>query len=380
MKPLPSAPMRFLLRPCEPEDLPALERFAAASPVGITTLPNNRVALADRLARSCHAFATDDASGEEIYLFALQELSGNKNGSGKVIGISGIAARAGFSDRFYSFRNEFVVHRSSALGVSTRVHTLHLCHDLTDVSLLISFHIDAAYTHTLAPQLLSRARLLFIAQHPERFADRLAAESAGVADDNGRCPLWDAVGRRFFGMDYPAVERLTGGRSKSFIADLMPPSPVYVPLLPEEAQWAIGQLHPVAELPFSILLDEGFDTDTYVDIFDGGPTVQERIAMLKTVARSRVLAVRCAEPKTLAPAPSWQIVASGALGQFRALLTQAHTSLEEVTLDRLAFDALGVMPGERVRVALLDVADLDVRELPHTGLPHTGLPANEVSP
>lgn len=375
MKPLPSAPMRFLLRPCEPEDLPALERFAAASPVGITTLPNNRVALADRLARSCHAFATDDASGEEIYLFALQELSGNKNGSGKVIGISGIAARAGFSDRFYSFRNEFVVHRSSALGVSTRVHTLHLCHDLTDVSLLISFHIDAAYTHTLAPQLLSRARLLFIAQHPERFADRLAAESAGVADDNGRCPLWDAVGRRFFGMDYPAVERLTGGRSKSFIADLMPPSPVYVPLLPEEAQWAIGQLHPVAELPFSILLDEGFDTDTYVDIFDGGPTVQERIAMLKTVARSRVLAVRCAEPKTLAPAPSWQIVASGALGQFRALLTQAHTSLEEVTLDRLAFDALGVMPGERVRVALLDVADLDVRELPHTGLP-----ANEVSP
>ena len=375
MKPLPSAPMRFLLRPCEPEDLPALERFAAASPVGITTLPNNRAALADRLARSCHAFATDDASGEEIYLFALQELDGNKNGSGKVIGISGIAARAGFSDRFYSFRNEFVVHRSSALGVSTRVHTLHLCHDLTDVSLLISFHIDAAYTHTLAPQLLSRARLLFIAQHPERFADRLAAESAGVADDNGRCPLWDAVGRRFFGMDYPAVERLTGGRSKSFIADLMPPSPVYVPLLPEEAQWAIGQLHPVAELPFSILLDEGFDTDTYVDIFDGGPTVQERIAMLKTVARSRVLAVRCAEPKTLAPAPSWQIVASGALGQFRALLTQAHTSLEEVTLDRLAFDALGVMPGERVRVALLDVADLDVRELPHTGLP-----ANEVSP
>ena len=402
MKPLPSAPMRFLLRPCEPEDLPALERFAAASPVGITTLPNNRVALADRLARSCHAFATDDASGEEIYLFALQALGGNKNGSDKVIGISGIAARAGFSDRFYSFRNEFVVHRSSALGVNTRVHTLHLCHDLTDVSLLISFHIDAAYADTLAPQLLSRARLLFIAQHPERFADRLAAESAGIADDNGRCPLWDAVGRRFFGMDYPAVERLTGGRSKSFIADLMPPSPVYVPLLPEEAQWAIGQLHPVAELPFSILLDEGFDTDTYVDIFDGGPTVQERIAMLKTVARSRVLAVRCTEQQQdslgwdvtsrrdslgsdvtprrdslgsdVTPrrdpesARNWQIVASAALGQFRAVLTQAHTSPEEITLDRIAFDALGVTLGERVRVAQLDVADLDAREVALTGI------------
>ena len=55
MKPPSKAPGRFLLRPCEPDDLPALERFAAASPVGITTLPNNRAALADRLARSCHA-------------------------------------------------------------------------------------------------------------------------------------------------------------------------------------------------------------------------------------------------------------------------------------------------------------------------------------
>lgn len=358
-----SAAANFLLRPCEPDDLPALERFAAASPVGITTLPNNRAALADRLARSCHAFATDDASGEEIYLFALQEI-----GSDKVIGISGIAARAGFSDRFYSFRNEFVVHRSTALGVSTRVHTLHLCHDLTDVSLLISFHIDAAYANTLAPQLLSRARLLFIAQHPERFADRLAAESAGIADDNGRCPLWDAVGRRFFGMDYPAVERLTGGRSKSFIADLMPPSPVYVPLLPEEAQWAIGQLHPVAELPFSILLDEGFDTDTYVDIFDGGPTVQERIAMLKTVARSRLAAVQCVDQASTAAPTGWLMVVSAARAGFRAVLTQAHAGSQQVKLGRAAFDALGVAAGENVRVAELDVGEPSVAEFASPGM------------
>ena len=352
MNQMTSEPVSFLLRPCNLDDLPALERFAAASPVGITTLPNNRTALADRLARSCHAFATDDASGEEIYLFALQAI-----GSDKVIGISGIAARAGFSDRFYSFRNEFVVHRSSALGVSTRVHTLHLCHDLTDVSLLISFHIDAAYAETLAPQLLSRARLLFIAQHPERFADRLAAESAGIADDNGRCPLWDAVGRRFFDMDYPAVERLTGGRSKSFIADLMPPSPVYVPLLPEEAQWAIGQLHPVAQLPFSILLDEGFDTDTYVDIFDGGPTVQERIAMLKTVSRARVLAVQCDDQHSHSHALGWQMIASAARADFRAVLTQAFVTAQAVNLGQAAFAALGVAAGMPVRVAELDFAD-----------------------
>lgn len=51
-------------------------------------------------------------------------------------------------------------------------------------------------------------------------------------------------------MDYPQAERLAGGRSKSFIAELMLHSPIYVPLLPEAAQWAIGQLHPDGELPF----------------------------------------------------------------------------------------------------------------------------------
>jgi len=344
-----AAPTQFLLRPCEADDLPALERFAAASPVGITTLPNNRAVLAERLQRSIHSFATEDASGEEIYLFALEDVR-----DGKVIGISGIAARAGFSDRFYSFRNEFVVHRSNALGVTTRIHTLHLCHDLTDVTLLISFHVDPAYAKTLAPQLLSRARLLFIAQNPERFADRIAAESAGIADDSGRCPLWDAVGRQFFGMDYPAVERLTGGRSKSFIADLMPPSPVYVPLLPEEAQWAIGQLHPVAELPFSILLDEGFDTDTYVDIFDGGPTVQERLAMLKSVARARLLKARLVNESAASTANPWQLVVNTARQKFRAVLVHQQTQAGELSLDQATLSALQIGPSELVLTAELD--------------------------
>ena len=340
---------RYLLRPCAADDLPALERFAAASPVGITTLPHDRAFLNDRLQRSLHSFATEDASGEEIYLFALEDLS-----TGAVIGISGIAARAGFTERFYSFRNEFVVHSSKPLGVTTRIHTLHLCHDLTDVSLFISFHIDPAYLDTLAPQLLSRARLLFIAQHAERFADRIAAESAGVADDNGRCPFWDAVGRRFFGIDYPTVERLTGGRSKSFIADLMPPSPIYVPLLSEEAQWAIGQLHPIAELPFSILLDEGFDADTYLDIFDGGPTVQERLGMLKTVSRSRVLTAR---PGKLAPEhAAWQLVCNTDRQNFRALLLPAVVAGETLELDAAALDRLELASGDRVRVAQFDTA------------------------
>ncbi|WP_284615060.1 arginine N-succinyltransferase [Aquabacterium humicola] len=345
-------PGRFVLRPSTPDDLPAFERFAAASAHGITTLPADRQKLAERLDRSAHAFATsDDASGEEIYLFVLEDRA-----TGGIVGTSGIAASAGFADRFYSYRNEFIVHASAALGVSNRIHTLHLCHDLTDVTLLTSFYIEPAYERTLAPQLLSRARLLFIGAHPERFSDRIAAESPGLADDRGRCPFWDAVGRRFFGVDYPEIERLAGGRSKAFIAELLPHSPVYVPLLPEEAQWAIGQLHPVAELPFSILLDEGFDADTYIDIFDGGPTVEARLAMLKTVGRMRhrqALVLREGAAAGAAPG-AWQLVSTTRRDHFRAALAPDAGDAGSLPLPQATAAQLGVRDDDALLSAALD--------------------------
>ena len=324
-------PHRLLLRAAGPADLDAFERCAAASATGITTLPADRSALQDKLERSAQAFgSSDDSSGEEIYLFVLEDLA-----TQRVVGTSGIAASAGFADRFYSYRNEMVVHASKPLAASNRIHTLHLCHDLTGHTLLTSFYIEPGYENTLAPQLLSRGRLLFIAEFAERFSDRIAAESPGLSDDNGRCPFWDAVGRRFFDMDYPQIERLTGGRNKAFIAELMPQSPIYVPLLPEEAQWAIGQLHPVSELPFSVLLDEGFDAETYVDIFDGGPTAEARVALLKTVAASRRMALKTAGTTGLS------LVASTQRAGFSAMLRQGGMNIDSASAERLHLPTTG---------------------------------------
>jgi arginine N-succinyltransferase len=343
-------PDRFLFRAARESDLDAFERIAAASATGIFTLPADRAALHDKLGRSAQAFASpDDSSGEEIHLFVVEDLAAP--GGPRVVGTSGVAASAGFADRFYSYRNEMSVHASAALRSSNRIHTLHLCHDLTGYTLLTSFYIEPAYENTLAPQLLSRARLLFIAEFADRFSDRIAAESPGLSDDHGRCPFWDAVGRRFFAMDYPQIERLTGGRSKAYIAELMPQTPIYVPLLPEAAQWAIGQLHPVAELPFSILLDEGFDTETYVDIFDGGPTVEARVALLKTVARSH--RVHAAEG---APGGALQLVALARRKDFVAVLREAAPASGALPLDEATLVLLDAQPGTPLRVARLDRA------------------------
>jgi arginine N-succinyltransferase len=130
-----------------------------------------------------------DLPGEETYFFVLENAA-----TGEIVGTSGIAAAAGFHDRFYSYRNEIIVHASQELKVSNKIHALHLCHDLTGFSLLTSFYIDPAYVDSDLPDLLSRARLLYVGEQRQRFADKLAAENPGVCDAEGRFGMrWVAV-------------------------------------------------------------------------------------------------------------------------------------------------------------------------------------------
>lgn len=333
----------LILRPSRIADLPEVERIAEASAVGITSLPPDRDRLYEKIRQSVESFEADrDISGEESYFFVLED-----SATGRLMGTSGISAQAGFHDRFYSYRNETIVHASQELGVSNRIHALHLCHDLTGFVLLTSFWIDPSLYESDVPQLLSRGRLLFLAEHAERFGDKIAAENPGLCDESGHSPFWDAVGRRFFNMDYPQAERLSGGRSKTFIAELMPHYPIYVPLLPPAAQLAIGQLHPVAELPFSILMDEGFESDTYIDIFDGGPTVEARIASLRSIAGQRRLRAQVQDAPV---AGSLHLVANTASEDYRAVLTPALVQGDgSVALPAEAANALQIRTGDAVR-------------------------------
>ncbi len=351
----------LILRPARLSDLPGVEAIALASAVGITSLPPDRDKLYEKIRASTQSFAAEvGVNGEEIYFFVLED-----SVSGEIVGTSGIVASAGFHDRFYSYRNEIIVHASQELKVSNKIHALHLCHDLTGSSLLTSFYIDPKYNDTPWPQLLSRARLLFMAENPHRFADRLAAENPGLCDDEGNAPFWNAVGRRFFGMEYPQAEQLSGGRSKTFIAELMPQYPIYVPLLPPDAQLAIGQLHPVAQLPFSMLLDEGFEADTYIDIFDGGPTVEARLSTLRSIRENRRLRVNCSpvinvnieanhQVKRVTNPPELPyIIATTSTEGFRATIASAAVDGAELLLSPELANTLEVAHGESVRALLL---------------------------
>ena len=98
----------------------------------------------------------------------------------------------------------------------------------------------------------------------------------GVSDENGRSPFWEWLEAHFFSMDFPTADYLTGIGNKVFIAELMPKYPIYVNLLSQEAQNVIGKVHKKTEPALRLLQEEGFSCRGYVDIFDGGPTVEAK--------------------------------------------------------------------------------------------------------
>jgi arginine N-succinyltransferase len=118
-----------------------------------------------------------------------------------------------------------------------------------------------------------------------------------MTDAAGESPFWNALGRKFFQMDFLDAERvIEGARNRTLIVEIMPPYPVYVPLLPGDAQAAMGQIHPDSTLAYELLADEGFEADEYVDIFDGGPILLAHKNSLRTLQKASLRVVEIGEP------------------------------------------------------------------------------------
>ncbi|BCD83956.1 arginine N-succinyltransferase subunit alpha [Pseudomonas solani] len=337
----------LVMRPAQMADLADVQRLAADSPVGVTSLPDDAERLGEKIAASEASFAAEVSfNGEESYFFVLEDTA-----TGRLVGCSAIVASAGFSEPFYSFRNETFVHASRELKIHNKIHVLSLCHDLTGNSLLTSFYVQRELVGTASAELNSRARLMFMASHPERFADAVVVEIVGYSDDEGESPFWNAVGRNFFDLNYIEAERLSGLKSRTFLAELMPNYPIYVPLLPDEAQESMGQVHPRAQITFDILMREGFETDNYIDIFDGGPTLHARTSGIRSIAQSRVVPVRIGEQQK---GGRQYLVSNGLLQDFRAVVADLDwVPGKPVELSLEIAEALGVGEGASVRLVAI---------------------------
>jgi arginine N-succinyltransferase len=337
----------LVFRPVEQTDLPQLQQLARDSLVGVTSLPDDSERLREKIAGSCASFdSAIEAQGPENYFFVLEDLDRQR-----LVGCSEILATAGFNEPFYSLRNRHFTSASRELNIEHGVPALSLCHDLNDHTLLRGFHIDNTLVGSAYSELLSRARLLFIAAHAQRFAEAVITEIVGYSDENGQSPFWDALGKHFFDLPYVEAERLCGLQSRAFLAELMPQYPIYVPMLPLAAQECIGRIHPDGQEAFDILEREGFETNSYIDLFDAGPTLYARTANIRSIARSQTVTVR---QQTCIDARGRFLLGNDGLQGYRAIVAELdYQPGQPLPLTPAMCAALNVTDGNLIRLTAL---------------------------
>ena len=334
----------IIIRPIQHSDYDSLHRIAVESGHGFTSLPVNEKLLKNRIA---HAEASFDKTvtqpGNEGYLFVMEDSE-----TGDVVGTTGIEAAVGLDDAFYHYHLGKVVHSSRELNIYNTVETLSLCNDYTGASEICTLFLSENHRKNGNGRFLSRVRFLFIAEHQERFSETVIAEMRGVSDENGQSPFWNWLEAHFFSMDFPTADYLTGIGKKVFIAELMPKYPIYVNLLSKEAQKVINKVHEKTVPALRLLEAEGFSRRGYVDIFDGGPTVEAPRELIKTVRQSKKCQVLIGDVEST----DKYIICNTKIAEFRAV--QAPVSLREtanqVVISQTVADALNVTEGDWLRL------------------------------
>ncbi|WP_076538991.1 arginine N-succinyltransferase [Shewanella sp. UCD-KL21] len=335
----------LIIRPIRGSDYEALYKVAVESGHGFTSLPVNEELLRSKIARAEASFSKQvEKPFDEGYLMVLEDLKTNQ-----VVGTCGIEAAVGMEDAFYHYRLGTEVYHSKQISVRNEVETLTLCHDYTGAAELCTLFLNKEYRRGYNGRMLSRSRFLFLAQHEQRFGSTVIAEMRGVSDEKGDSPFYEWLQDHFLGIDFVEADYLSGLGKKAFMAEMMPRSPIHVCLLPKKAQKVIGEVHRNTKPALKLLQAEGFKFRNYVDIFDGGPTVECALNDIRAVNQSRLLTVTIGK---MPHADHQYIVANTLLADYRATAAKIVVSQEHdnVTLSPQLAEALMVEQGQQIRV------------------------------
>ncbi len=334
----------IVVRPVNTTDVDALVSLAGETGPGLTTFKPDRDALAARVVRSKKTIEGHAAPHEAGYFFVMEDTA-----NGDIAGVCGIETQVGLEQPFYNYRMSTVVHASQALGVWTKMSLLNISHDLTGYAEVCSLFLSPRYRASGVGGLLSRSRFMFIAQFRERFPERICAELRGHFDADGTSPFWRAVGSHFYQIDFNVADYLSAHGRRSFLAELMPRYPVYVDLLPADAQACIGLTHRDTAPARKMLEAEGLRYQNHVDIFDAGPVLECHIDDLHTVCESIVVPIEIGEITTERDARR-ALVSNTVLADFRVGIAPGAPEQGVFRLSREDAAALNVKAGERVRV------------------------------
>lgn len=337
----------MVIRPIERNDLGPLLKLAGKTGGGLTSLPEDEVTLGERIERSIATWKGTLPKADQGYVFVLEETE-----TGQVAGICAIEVAVGLNEPWYNYRVGTLVHASKELNVYNALPTLFLSNDHTGSSELCTLFLDPEWRKEGNGYLLSKSRFMFMAAFRNHFNDKVVAEMRGVIDETGYSPFWESLGQRFFSMAFSRADYLCGTGQKAFIAELMPKHPIYTHFLTPEAQAVIGQVHPQTAPARAVLEKEGFRYRDYIDIFDGGPTLECDIDRVRAIRKSRLVEVAEGQPAVDETFPAC-MVANEKYDMFRVMLIRANPDTPRLVLDAATLDALKCQPGDTVRLVRL---------------------------
>jgi arginine N-succinyltransferase len=273
----------LLIRAARTDDLEQLLQLSKLTGSGMTSMPTDRQSWIDKLARSTLDFSLDQPSmNGDVYFLVLEDLN-----TKELVGSGAFYSCIGLTQPFYSYKVTTLTTYSNKLDRGFKTRILSLVNDYTGATEVGSLFLKPEYRRDGIGKFLSRARFLLLADFPERFGDLIFAELRGWIDEESGSPFWEHLGRKFFGLSFQKADFISAVDGTQFISDLMPKHPVYLDLLPQEAQDVVGKPHDSGTGAVRILEGQGFKWRNYIDVFDAGPTLDANLNDIKTVKQSQ---------------------------------------------------------------------------------------------
>lgn len=334
----------LVVRPAKSSDLDAICHLAELAGPGFTSLAVGREALSARLEKSVKSFEGPSAiTPDYVYLLMLEDTDKDE-----IVGMSAVKAQVGINDPFFNFRVLKTAQKSSVTGSRFDMEVLVLVNEYAGATEVGSLFVKDGYRGKGAGRLISQARYMLIAAEKERFGEQVISELRGDVNAAGESPFWDAIGRKFFRMDFQEADQISAEKDNQFILDLMPKHPIYVALLPEAARDVIGKTHPAGAGARRYLEAEGFRYDGTIDIFDAGPSLKVPRDDLRTIRHSRVETIHAAKDGDDLNLTA--LVSNNSLSEFRCVLTEVGFKSDALITKSNILKYLNLSEGNEARI------------------------------
>ena len=126
----------------------------------------------------------------------------------------------------------------------------------------------------------------------------------------------------------------------------MPVHPIYIPLLPKDAQEVIGKVHEQTRPARRMLESEGFNYNQMIDIFEAGPILHCRRDQIRSVNESQRATI---EQIVDGIEGDERWIVSNTNHEFRVVQCHLDIQNETVQIERVTAETLEVSLGDEIR-------------------------------